>query len=89
MGSPRRCLSVYPAQNGEALESIRITVFHEALQDIKAMKLAERFVGKDKIVELIDSKIGEDVTFDTCAKSDFALLSLREEINKIIKENAK
>ena len=86
---PGDAFSVYPAQNGEALESIRITVFHEALQDIKAMKLAEKLVGREKIVELIDSKIGEDVTFDTCAKSDFALLSLRAEINNIIKENTK
>ena len=84
---PGDAYSVYPAQNGEALESLRIIVFHEALQDMKAMKLAEKFVGKEKIVELIDSKIGEPVTFDVCAKSDEALLSLREEINKIIKEN--
>lgn len=84
---PGDAYSVYPAQNGEALESLRIIVFHEALQDMKAMKLAEKFVGKDKIVELIDSKIGEPVTFDVCAKSDEALLSLREEINRIIKDN--
>ncbi len=86
---PGDAFSVYPAQNGEALESLRIIVFHEALQDVKAMKLAEKFVGKEKIVELIDSKIGENVTFDVCAKSDSALLSLRAEINKIIKENTK
>ncbi|MBQ8720384.1 MAG: DUF4091 domain-containing protein [Clostridia bacterium] len=84
---PGDAFSVYPAQNGEALESLRIIVFHEALQDIKAMKLAERFVGKERIVNLIDEKIGEPVTFDVCAKSDSALLSLRAEINKIIKEN--
>jgi len=86
---PGDAFSVYPAENGEALESLRIIVFNEALQDMKAMKLAESFVGRKKIVELIDSKIGECVTFDTCAKSDEAILSLREEINKIIKENAK
>ena len=84
---PGDAFSVYPAQNGEPLESLRIIVFHEALQDMKAMKLAESFVGKEKIVELIDSAIGECVTFNTCAKSDTALLSLREKINKIIKKH--
>lgn len=86
---PGDAFSVYPGQNGEALESLRIIVFHEALQDMKAMKLAESFVGREKIVELIDSKIGEPVTFDVCAKSDEAILSLRAEINNIIKDNTK
>ena len=34
------CFSVYPAPDGTAYETMRIIVFYEALQDIKAMKLA-------------------------------------------------
>jgi hypothetical protein len=84
--SPGDAFSVYPAQNGEALESIRITVFHEALQDIKAMKLCEKYCGKDTVVKIIDETIGTYVTFDTCAKSANQILTLREKINALIKE---
>ncbi len=77
--------SVYPAQNGEALESLRIIVFNEALQDIKAMKLCEKYYGKEAVVKLIDEAIGTNVTFKTCAKSADQILSLREKINEMIK----
>ncbi len=77
--------SVYPAQNGEPLESIRIIVFNEALQDIKAMKLCEKYYGKDEVVKLIDDAIGTDVTFNTCAKCADQILTLREKINQMIK----
>ncbi len=78
--------SVYPAQNGEALESLRITVFNEALADIKAMKLCEKYYGKEAVTKLIDEALGCDVTFDTCAKSADAILGLREKINQMIKD---
>lgn len=85
--TPGDAYSVYPAQNGKAYESIRIIVFHEALQDIKAMKLCAKYVGKEAVVKLIDEAIGTDVTFDTCAKSAEQILSLRERINMLIKEH--
>ncbi len=78
--------SVYPAQNGDALESIRIIVFHEALQDIKAFKLCAKYYGKDAVVKIINEALGTDVTFDTCAKSADTILDLREKINSMIKE---
>ncbi len=83
---PGDAFSVYPAHGGAVYESLRIIVFNEALQDMKAMKLAEKFYGKEKIVALIDEYIGTDVTFDTCAKTDEALLMLREKINLMIRE---
>ncbi|MBE6586577.1 MAG: DUF4091 domain-containing protein, partial [Ruminococcaceae bacterium] len=42
--------SVYPAEDGTAYESTRIIVFHEALEDVRAMKLCETFYGKDRVV---------------------------------------
>ena len=85
--SPGDAFSVYPAQNGEALESLRIIVFHEALQDIKAMKLLESYIGKEAVVKLIDEAIGTNVTFDTCARKASQILSLREKVNELIKAN--
>ena len=77
--------SVYPAQNGEALEAIGLVVFHEALQDISAMKLCEEYYGKEKVVEVIEEFIGKNVTFETCATSAAQILGMREKINEMIK----
>ncbi|MBP3604973.1 MAG: DUF4091 domain-containing protein [Clostridia bacterium] len=83
--SPGDAYSVYPSHTGEALESLRIVVFYEALQDMKAMKLCEKYYGKAAVVKEIDAAIGTSVTFDTCAKSADAILKLREKINAMIK----
>ena len=64
-------------------------MFYEALQDVKAMKLCESLCGKDAVVKIIDRTIGENVTFDTSAKNAKEILSLRENINKLIKQNLK
>jgi hypothetical protein len=79
--------SVYPAQDGTPLESLRIIVFYEALQDISAMKLCASLVGKDAVVKLIDEALGKDVTFDDCAKDRDTVLCLREKVNALIKES--
>ena len=77
--------SVYPGVNGEALESIRIISFHEALSDIKAMRLCEKFYGHDVVVEAIEQIFGKTITFNTCAKSAEKMLAVRRKINEMIK----
>lgn len=79
--------SVYPAPNGEAYESLRIIVFNEALQDMRAMQLAESLCGKEKVIKAIEYAFGKTVTFNTCARHSFEILQVREAINKLIKEN--
>lgn len=77
--------SVYPGLNGECLESTRIKVFHEALQDIKAMKLCESLYSHDEVVAAIEDAFGGEVRFDVCATSAHQLLAVRERINEMIK----
>ena len=79
--------SVYPAMDGTALESPRLAVFYEGLQDIKAMKLAEKLTSHDTVVKSIESVYGKEITFKTCAKSSETMLMIREKVNSIIKEN--
>lgn len=79
--------SVYPAPDGEAYESLRIIVFYEALQDMRAMQLAESLCGKEKVIKAIEDSFGKTVTFNTCARHSFEILQVREAINKLIKEN--
>ena len=79
--------SVYPAMDGTALESTRLVVFYEALQDIKAMKLAESLTSHQTVVEAIEKVLGKELTFETCAKSSETMLTIREAVNTIIKNN--
>ena len=79
--------SVYPETDGTALESPRLLVFFEALQDIKAMKLAEKYTSHEEVVKTIESAFGDEVAFDKCAKSSEAMLAIREAVNNLIKNN--
>ena len=81
--------SVYPAQNGEAWESLRIIVFNEALSDLKVMRMVEKYYGKEAIVKIIDEVIGCDVTFDDCATSASQILTIREKMNDMLKKALK
>ena len=78
--------SVYPAPAGDAYESLRIIVFHEALQDISAMKLLEKYIPKERIVELIEKRLGKELRFDVCARCADEILDIRESVNALIKE---
>ena len=80
--------SVYPAQNGEAMESIRILSFYEALQDVRAMKLAEEYYGKDTVVAALEEILGE-IKFSRCATDAKTILSMRERINDMIAQAVK
>ena len=79
--------SVYPAMDGTALESPRLVVFYEGLQDIKAMKLAEKLTSHEHVVGVMESTFSSEITFDTCAKSSEMMHRIREAVNEIIKSN--
>ena len=78
--------SVYPAMDGTALESPRLAVFYEGLQDIKAMKLAESLTSHDEVVKAMEDAFGRSIEFNACAKSSYELLRVREAVNSIIKK---
>ncbi|MBQ9779961.1 MAG: DUF4091 domain-containing protein [Clostridia bacterium] len=75
--------SVYPAQDGTAFESTRIIVFHEALEDMRAMKLCESFYGKERVVAEMEAVFGE-IRFDRCAKSSEMMLAVRARVDELI-----
>lgn len=78
---------VYPAPDGNALESLRITVFYDAIQDIRAMKLAESLIGKERVLEAIETAFGGEIAFNRCARSSEQMLAVREAVNELIKKN--
>ncbi len=75
--------SVYPAPDLTAMESLRIVVFHEALQDLRAMELCAEYYGKDFVVAEIEKICGE-VAFDRCPTDAKTVLAVRERINELI-----
>lgn len=77
--------SVYPYTNGP-IESLRIVVFTEALQDLRAFKLLEGYIGKAQTLKLIEDMAQMEIQFDKYPHSSEYLLSMREAVNKRIKE---
>ncbi len=76
---------VYPAQDGTAVESIRLLVFFDALQDLRAFKLCEQLYSKEFVMNIIEDGI-EEITFKKYPKEADYILNIRERINKAIKD---
>ena len=70
---------VYPAPGGEPYCSLRIKVFYDALQDMRALALLESLIGREKTGEIIG-----DINFKNYPHDDEYLLSAREKVNEII-----
>lgn len=77
--------SVYPSPDGDADESLRIVVFHDAIQDIGAMKLCESLYSKEEVVAAMEAIHGAEITFDKCALTSYEMMTIREKINAMIK----
>ena len=74
---------VYPLnEDGEVMKSIRLYVFNEAMQDIRALKLLESLAGRDKVQAMLDELEG----YKKYPKNSEYIIGLRAEINKKIKE---
>ena len=79
--------SVYPGED-QVVESIRLKVFHEALQDLRAFRLAESKLGKEKILAVLESGI-EPITFSRYPREEEYILNTRECINVLLRELSK
>lgn len=75
--------SVYPGKGGQPWPSLRQLVFHEALQDLRALKLCESLYGREYTMQLLESGV-EPITFESYPKDADYLLNLRRRINAAI-----
>jgi hypothetical protein len=80
---------VYPNEDGSAGESIRIMVFHEALQDLRALELLESLAGREFTLGLVEEGADGPIAFDAYPKSDEYILELREKVNREIEKRIK
>jgi len=77
--------SVYPGPDGP-LDSLRLHVFYDALQDMRALQLLESYIGKENTVKLVEEVAGEPITFTDYIHSAETLLAIREAVNQKIQE---
>lgn len=75
---------VYPlSQEGEVVCSTRLYVFHEGLQDLRALKLLESLTDRQTVLELLEQIVG----FREYPRSNAYILNVRETVNRMIQEN--
>lgn len=75
---------VYPAPDGTVYESLRLLVFEEGIQDLRALKLCEKLCGREKTMQILEEGI-EPITFASYPHGDAWLLDVRARINETIK----
>lgn len=78
--------SVYPSFDGKAIPSLRLKVFKHALQDISAMELLAKYIGRDAVIKLIDNQVLGETPFINNLVSAEYVLSTREKINAELKK---
>lgn len=78
--------SVYPGVDGKPVESIRLVVFFDALQDLRAMRLCEQLYSREYVMEIIEGEIDKPITFKEYPHDAEYILTLRQKINEAINE---
>lgn len=75
---------VYPGEEG-ALDSIRHEVFYDGLQDMHLLYTLEKKIGKEAVVELLDS-YGYKAGFREYPHDEKTFLKLRDKVHKLLIE---
>lgn len=78
---------VYPGPEGP-IESIRLEVLYEALQDLRALEALEAAVGRGETLRLLEEGLDEPIAFSRYPRDAAWLLAKREQINRAAAEAA-
>lgn len=75
---------VYPGEEGP-IESIRLEVLYEGLQDLRALELLEQKIGKKATIAIMEEGLSTSLTFSVYPRDHGTwLLEARERINQAI-----
>ena len=77
--------SVYPADNGDCLESLRLVSFNEAIQDLRAYKLCESLYSRNEVIAALENALGREIRANTYINDSESMHAIREMINSMIK----
>lgn len=75
--------SVYPGPDGP-IESLRSMVFYEGLQDLRACRLLERYIGREAVTAILEES--GTITFNEYPRTDAGVAAIRERINTKLEE---
>ena len=75
---------VYPGSNNQAVPSLRLKVFQQALYDLRALKMLEKLSSKAEVLQIIDPQ--DKMTFSKYPQDAEYILKTRESINQKIKQ---
>lgn len=74
---------VYPGEEGP-IESIRMIVFYEALQDLRALESLESLIGRERVIALIEEDLDKPLTFSEYSQDPKWITRKREKINRLL-----
>ncbi len=77
---------MYPGEDGKPLNSLRLKVFYDALQDLRALQLLESLIGREKVIAILEEGPETSITFKEYPHEDAWLLNKRARINAEIKK---
>lgn len=80
---------VYPGPDGTPWKSIRLLVFAEALNDLRAFRLLESLTSREYVLELMEGGLSKEITFFEYPHGADYLLNLRARVNQEIKARLK
>lgn len=75
---------VYPGEDGPVC-SLRMKVFREALQDLRALELLEQTIGRDEVLNMIEGALEAPLSFEQYPRDAGWLLDIRSTLNEQIK----
>jgi len=75
---------VYPGEDGQPEESIRMAVTREMMQDLRAYELLGQLEGRQFVIDMMDEGLHEPITFRQYPHHDDYLLTLRSKINEAV-----
>ena len=74
---------VYPGEEGP-LSSLRLEVFYDAFQDMRALTALEGKIGREAVVSLLHEGLDSPITWTEYPTDAAWLLKKREKINRLL-----
>lgn len=80
---------VYPARDGKPIETMRLKILRDAIQDLRALSLCSELCGEEFAKNLVDEGLETPLDFKSYPKSAEYILNLRLKANNAIKNALK
>lgn len=75
---------LYPAEDGTAYASLRFKVFYDAIQDYEALRLLEKKISREKVLEILNEGLDTPIDNKNYPHSEKWLIEKRRQINSML-----